>query len=158
MRHGEAQANAAEDCQRVLTAQGSREVKQIAAKLSDSYQPFDYIWVSPYVRTQETAALIKTTQQKAKLEIKPALVPEARAAELQTQVDLLLAEQPDARVLIISHMPLVSFLVEVFTQPGIMPIFGTATVCCIDYNPASGGTIIDTCSPAELYQLERHYI
>lgn len=151
MRHGEAQAQAANDSLRELTTQGRTEVKQMALWLAKAYAAFDYVWVSPYTRTRETAALmLEALQHGAKLEVLPELVPEAAASKLQERVDLLLAEQPDVRILIISHMPLVSFLVEVFTQSGQAPIFSTAALCCIDYNTARGGKLLERNSPLEL--------
>ena len=64
MRHGEAQAHAVTDSMRQLTAQGRAEVKQMACWLADTYAAFDYVWVSPYVRTRETAALITSITGK----------------------------------------------------------------------------------------------
>lgn len=150
MRHGEAQVHAATDSLRALTAQGRTEVKQMACWLADAYTTFDYVWVSPYVRTRETAALMLEAQQGAKLEVLPELVPEAAASILLERVDLLLAEQPDVRILMISHMPLVSFLVEAFTQSGQAPIFSPAALCCIAYNTAHGGKLLERNSPLEL--------
>lgn len=157
MRHGEAQLHAAADNQRTLTEQGRLEVKQMALWLNETYRAFDYVWVSPYVRTRETAALVlETQQQAAQLQVLPELVPEASAEALRDKLDLLLAEQPDARVLMISHMPLVSFLVEVFTRPGQAPVFSTAALCCIDYNPDSGGKLLEKNSPLDLRLLQRY--
>lgn len=151
MRHGEAQPQAADDSQRTLTAQGQAEVKQVAAWLAEHYAAFDYIWVSPYIRTQQTAALMLEAQPaKCKLLVNAGLVPEGMAGEILDQYDLLLAEQPEARVLMVSHMPLVSFLVEAFTQPGQAPIFSTAALSCIDYNPTRGGRLAEQHSPLDL--------
>lgn len=151
MRHGEAQPQAADDSQRMLTAQGQAEVKHMAAWLAEHYAAFDYMWVSPYIRTRQTAALLQETQAtKCQLQVNSSLVPEGIAAEILDQYDLLLAEQPNAKVLLVSHMPLVSFLVEAFTQPGQAPIFSTAGVSCIDYHPARGGKLIEQHSPLDV--------
>ncbi|GHG68275.1 phosphohistidine phosphatase [Alishewanella longhuensis] len=155
MRHGEAQPLAATDSQRTLTEHGRHEVQQMALWFSEAYPAFDYVWVSPYVRARETAALmLERLPQGAKLEVLPELVPEASAVKLQQRLDLLLAAEPDARVLMVSHMPLVSFLVEAFTMPGQAPIFSTASLCCIGYTTARGGKLLERNSPLELSLLQ----
>lgn len=151
MRHGEAQALAADDRARTLTSQGCSDVQQMALWLATTYAAFDYVWVSPYTRTRETAELILSSQPSSTQScIMSELVPEGSVAQVQQQVDSLLAEQPHARVLLISHMPLVSFLVEAFTQPGQMPIFSPAALYCIDYEPSRGGKLLERNSPLEM--------
>lgn len=151
MRHGEAQVQAATDNLRALTENGRHEVQQMALWLANTYPAFDYVWVSPYLRTRETAALMLEAQQHAAiLEVLPELVPEAPAALVQQRLDLLLAAEPDARVLMVSHMPLVSFLVAAFTLPDQAPVFSTAAVCCISYDTALGGKLLERNSPLEL--------
>lgn len=155
MRHGEAEPLLSQDAQRALTLQGQQEVKQMANWLATAYAPFDYIWVSPYLRTQQTAALVLEAQGRpCQLVTRPELVPEGAVAAVQNAIDLLLAEQPFARVLLVSHMPLVSFLVEGFTEPGRTPIFTTAAVSCIDYDPVRGGKLLEQNSPLELAVLK----
>lgn len=155
MRHGEAQAQAATDSLRPLTEHGRIEVQQMALWLAEAYSSFDYVWVSPYLRTRETAAIIVNAQQQpTKLEVLPELVPEASAFALQQRVDLLLAAEPEAKILMVSHMPLVSFLVEAFTTPGQAPVFNTAGVCGIHYATATGGKLLERNSPLELGLLQ----
>lgn len=155
MRHGEAQAQAATDSLRPLTEHGRIEVQHMAQWLVESYSAFDYVWVSPYLRTRETAALIlERLPQTTKLEVLPELVPEAPAFALQQRVDLLLAAEPAAKILMVSHMPLVSFLVEAFTTAGQAPVFSTAALCCIHYSTAKGGRLIERNSPLALGLLQ----
>lgn len=155
MRHGEAQIQATTDSQRALTEQGRIEVQQMALWLAETYPAFDYIWVSPYIRTRETAAIMLAAQQPhTRLEVLPELQPEASAAIVQQRLDLLLAAEPDARVLMISHMPLVSFLVEAFTVAGQAPVFSTAALCSIHYSIARGGKLLERNSPLELGVLQ----
>jgi phosphohistidine phosphatase len=150
MRHGEAEPLQADDQQRALTDQGRLEVQQMASWLARAYPAFDYLWVSPYLRTRQTAALMLEAQASCKLEVLTQLVPDGQALQVKDHLDLLLAEQPDARVLLVSHMPLVSFLVEAFTDAGRTPIFTTAALCCIDYRTARGGKLLEQISPLDL--------
>ncbi len=54
------------------------------------------------------------------------------------------------RVLLVSHMPLVSFLVETFTKSGNTPIFDTAAIACLHYEVGQTGVLLEKTSPAEL--------
>ncbi len=151
MRHGEAQAHAASDQERALTLTGEAEAKQMALWLNTAYAAFDQIWTSPYLRTRQTAELMLAQQPNScTLSVLPELVPDANAQRVKDQLDLLLAQQPNARVLMVSHMPLVSFLVEAFTVPGQAPIFGTASVSCIAYEPTRGGKLVEKNGPLEM--------
>jgi len=135
MRHGEAEPQYLSDSERQLTAAGQAEVSQMAEWLHHHYSAFDRIFSSPYRRTQQTAALLvqKAVSTQA-VEVNTDLVPEGNAQLVVDFLDMLYAENPQARILLVSHMPLVSFLVEAFTRSGQTPIFDTAGVACIDYH------------------------
>jgi len=151
MRHGEAEPMSAEDQQRQLTVRAQHDVSQMALWLQHHYAAFDWIWASPYLRTRQTAELMLAKQAPfSQLEIIPELVPEGDAALFKSYFDARLAEKPDARVLIVSHMPLVSFLVEAFTLPGQAPVFSTSQLVCIDYKPEQSGRLLERLSPQEL--------
>jgi phosphohistidine phosphatase len=151
MRHGEAEPLSSQDSQRQLTVRGEHEVGQMALWLQRHYAAFDWIWASPYLRTRQTADLMLAKQAPfSQLEIVPELVPEGDAALFKAYFDARISEKPDARVLLVSHMPLVSFLVESFTVQGQAPIFSTAQLACIDYRPEQGGRLLERLSPQEL--------
>jgi len=151
MRHGEAEPLSSQDSQRQLTARGQHEVSQMALWLQQHYAAFDWIWASPYLRTRQTAELMLAKQAPfSQLEIVPQLVPEADATLFKSFFDACVSEKPDARVLLVSHMPLVSFLVEAFTTPGQAPIFSTAQIACIDYHAGQGGRLLERLSAQEL--------
>jgi phosphohistidine phosphatase len=139
MRHGEAEPQYLSDSERQLTAAGQAEVSQMAEWLHHHYSAFDQIFSSPYRRTQQTAALLvqKSVSTQA-VEVNTDLVPEGNAQLVVDFLDTLYAENPQARILLVSHMPLVSFLVEAFTRSGQTPIFDTAGVACIDYHQHKG--------------------
>ena len=77
-------------------------------------------------------------------------MPEGNAALFKAYFDARISEKPDARVLLVSHMPLVSFLVEAFTLPDQAPIFSTGQLACIDYRPGVSGRLLERLSPQEL--------
>ena len=151
MRHGEAVAQSSQDSQRQLNARGDAEVSQMALWLAKVYPHIDYVLVSPYVRTQQTAALMLAQQGPAtQLQTLPELVPEGDCQQVQLYVDALRTEQPAARILIVSHMPLVSFLVETFTRSGNTPVFDTAALACIDYSATGQGVLLEKMAPVDL--------
>ncbi|MDX3775225.1 phosphohistidine phosphatase SixA [Chromatiaceae bacterium AAb-1] len=156
MRHGDAEPLSSQDSQRQLTTRGKQEVTQMACWLQKHYAAFDWIWSSPYLRTQQTAQLMLAKQAPfSQCEIVPELVPDGEATRFHDYLDARLSEKPNARIMVISHMPLVSFLVESFTLPGQMPIFATAGLACLDYKPGKPGILLEQQSPQELALL--HY-
>lgn len=64
LRHGEAEPRANSDAERRLTAHGREQVVRSAAHLLG--QPLQAIIASPYVRAQQTAALVHETLGFAK--------------------------------------------------------------------------------------------
>lgn len=151
MRHGEAEPLSTMDSQRQLTTRGKHEVNQMAHWLQQHYRAFDWIWVSPYIRARQTAELILAKQAPfSQLDIVPELQPDADAALLKSYFDACISKRPEARVLLVSHMPLVSFLVEAFTTADQTPIFNTAQLACIEYSVEHGGKLLKTLSPQEL--------
>lgn len=139
MRHGEAEPQYLSDSERQLTAAGQAEVSQMAEWLHHHYSAFDRIFSSPYRRTQQTAALLVQKGLTAQaVELNTDLVPEGNSQLVVDFLDTLYAENPHAKILLVSHMPLVSFLVEAFTRSGQTPIFDTAGVACIDYHQHRG--------------------
>lgn len=151
MRHGEAEPMASSDKLRPLTLKGADEVTQMASWLSQQHGHFDWVWSSPYLRTQQTAELMLAKQAKfSQLDLVADLVPEANAATFQSYLDACLTTKPDARILLISHMPLVSFLVAQFTDASQAPVFSPAQLACIDYQPLQHGRLIETMSTDDL--------
>ncbi len=151
MRHGEAEPLSSQDNQRQLTTRGQQEVNQMALWLQQHYAAFDWVWASPYLRTRQTAELMLAKQAPfSQLESIPELVPDGDAVVFKSYFDARISEAPDARVLLVSHMPLVSFLVEAFTVPGQTPVFSTAQLACIDYRPQQNGRLLERLSPQEL--------
>ncbi len=146
MRHGEAEPQYLSDSERQLTAAGQAEVSEMAEWLHHHYSAFDRIFSSPYRRTQQTAALLLQKGLSAQaVEVNMDLVPEGNAQLVVDFLDMLYAENPHAKILLVSHMPLVSFLVEAFTRSGQTPIFDTAGVACIDYHQHRGMLLEYSC-------------
>lgn len=105
LRHGEAEPRAATDAQRELTAHGREQVLCSAALLQG--QPLDAILVSPYVRAQQTAKLVRDALGfKPELITVPWLTPDS-------DPNVALHELPEVgNTLLVSHQPLVGDLIS----------------------------------------------
>ena len=105
LRHGEAQPHAPRDAERKLTELGRQQVVRSAAHLIG--QPLDCILACPYVRAQQTAALVRDALGfSAALKTVTWLTPESDPKFAVSQL-------PDAgNVLLVSHQPLVGDLIS----------------------------------------------
>lgn len=133
MRHGEAQEIASNDEQRSLNERGCEEVINVAGLLSQ--EAFDLVLVSPYVRAQQTAQLIiKNNKLTAAVETLDLITPFGSPEKIHNFLDALLIEHNYQKVLLVSHMPLISLLLAELTVDKMMPIFQTAAVAKIEYS------------------------
>jgi len=163
MRHGEAQnfveQGSRDDSQRALTAQGELEAKMMATWLQKMKIQPTQVFVSPYVRAQQTCA-ITTSLMKTAITTLDFITPSGDAKQVHDFIDGWCSEQVAAEsvtpeqeqsLLIISHMPLVSYLVAQLTQSGNAPIFATAGIAHIDYDiDKMQGSLQRLISPIEL--------
>jgi phosphohistidine phosphatase len=138
IRHGDAlpaQAMRA-DSIRPLSECGEIEVAASAKWLQQRLieqgaQQIDWLLVSPYVRARQTAAVLSSYVKVAKQQQYDDITPDGNAAQV---MDWLLAQlstqqQDVEHVAVVSHMPLVSYLVAAFdpaTQPLLFPTAGIA--------------------------------
>ncbi|MDD2061270.1 phosphohistidine phosphatase SixA [Pseudomonas sp. GD03860] len=106
LRHGEAEPRARSDAERNLTAHGREQVLRSAAHLLG--QPLQAILASPYVRAQQTAALVHEALGFDKSVVTvPWLTPDTEPGQVIAALDALGLEH----VLLVSHQPLVGNLV-----------------------------------------------
>ncbi len=159
MRHGEAQhvikSTGMNDSQRPLTKQGVFEAEIMGRWLASITGTLNTIFVSPYLRAQQTCTTLVETREKhlhsksaEKSLIKPitldCITPSSDAKQVHDYLDgFLLAQDKKSQleteiqqqaVLIVSHMPLVSYLVAELTKSSYAPIFATAAIIQIDYD------------------------
>ncbi|TXS95623.1 hypothetical protein FV139_07020 [Parahaliea maris] len=116
-RHGEA-APAVNDRLRQLTPRGERDVARGAPALADLCQRRgvpapDQLWFSEWQRTTQTAGLIATALACDK-RAERALIPGASVAGVEHALaPLFAAADGPAHLVLVSHQPLVSSLVDV---------------------------------------------
>lgn len=127
IRHGTAEAGAADDMNRNLTARGESQARGAANWLAKNIKGSVSLWVSPYLRTQQTAAPIAKALGINIVDhqcLQPEMTP-------QKVVDELCQEQKN--IILVTHLPLVGRLASLLTE----------------------GAIFDQpWSPAEIWQLE----
>ncbi|TYK64940.1 phosphohistidine phosphatase SixA [Colwellia echini] len=146
MRHGEAKQfsleNNCQDSDLALTEHGKSEAKAMAKWFAKRNIKPKHVFVSPYVRAQQTCDLV-TAHMKTAITTLDFITPLDDAQPIHDFIDGWLNEQiaSDAKsmlaedsLVIISHMPLVSFLVAELTDSNNAPIFATAGVAHIDYD------------------------
>lgn len=152
MRHGQASASAAVDAERPLTEQGYLEVKLMAKWLNDNHITIDHVFVSPYVRAQQTAdTLIAALINFAPSTTIDIITPSGDVREVHDYIDGVSQADKLENVLIISHMPLVSYLVDELTFDTMAPIFATASIAQIRYDKQKmKGDLIQHIAPYEL--------
>jgi len=152
MRHGQAQAMACSDQNRELTTHGQYDVECMASWLEQNNHCFDAIFVSPYIRAQQTARIVKNiVESSPELTTLKFITPEDSAKQMHDYIDGVFSDNPKAKVLIVSHMPLVSYLVSEFTNFEQAPLFQTAAIVEVDYDVSSmKGQLIGQTSPAKL--------
>ncbi len=133
MRHGQAHPYGESDGQRPLTEQGKLEAALMAKWMQKSQVDFDQILVSPFLRAQQTAQEI-AKYSDAPLKTIDFITPEGSARQVHDYIDGVCSVERLETLLIVSHMPLVSYLVAELSAEKEAPIFQTAAIAQIDYD------------------------
>ncbi len=151
MRHGDAALDAPSDAQRPLTHCGLEETRQMSHWLAAQHSSFDTTLVSPYLRAQQTfSQLSEQIAETGKIETHTFLAPSGEATQVADYLHALGIEGIDS-VLVISHLPLVGYLVAELCPDESAPMFATAGIAYIDYDVKSArGKLCWQVSPSKL--------
>ncbi|HCH70248.1 MAG TPA: phosphohistidine phosphatase SixA [Colwellia sp.] len=163
MRHGDAANITGDDSLRPLTEQGDLEAEIMGQWLLHNKTKLLDVFVSPYLRAQQTYNNVSSFLIKANLLVnKPKtldlITPSGNAQHVHDFLDGLLSESNEAdygeknsAILFVSHMPFVSYFVAELTDKNQMPIFSTGAIAVIDYETKHmQGQLVDIISPAKL--------
>ncbi|QJR79860.1 phosphohistidine phosphatase SixA [Alteromonas pelagimontana] len=142
MRHGEAASLCLDDRSRELTENGRKQSIATARWLAKEYcqdNVIDLALVSPYRRTQQTLDMMTLDLRVNRKVICEDIIPEGNSQLAHDYLDALLAsggKEKGAlkRVLLVSHMPLVSYLVDELCGLEATSLFSTASVAVISYS------------------------
>lgn len=139
MRHGHAvlPLSAQADEERRLTPEGEREVATTAQWLAEQAGQLDACLISPYIRAQQTATVamgrVNCRQRQDLYELIPDTNPKQALAALAAEIEAHDYQQ----VLVVSHMPLVSYLVHEIDRAKQPPIFPTAAIAVMEFDPVT---------------------
>jgi len=168
MRHGEAANIAGEDSLRPLTKQGLLESEKMGLWLARSKMKLRHVFVSPYLRAQQTCKNVTGALTNASLfndnapETLDFITPSGNARQVHDFIDGLLQSDDslikdnsvddNQAILFVSHMPFVSYFVAELTASFNTPIFSTGAIAIIDYDiKKMKGQLVDIVAPAKVH-------
>lgn len=141
MRHGEAGFVASSDTNRTLTPHGIQQAIAAGKFLREQQFHFDLALVSPYLRAQQTLTELSSQVSVDRIETNSDLVPGGDPAKI---ADLLSWQTDLDNMLIVSHLPLVGYLVNALCPQVSPPMFTTAAIACVHIpseNTLGSGTL-----------------
>jgi len=152
MRHGQAFTSGSPDALRGLTEQGKLEATVMTKWLKNKNINIEQVLISPFIRAQETAKKVADgfddTVVATTLDF---ITPSGSAQMLHDYIDGVCVSDKIQSLLIVSHMPLVSYLVAELTVDNEAPIFQTAAIAEIDYDiKRMKGFLVKLTSPGDL--------
>ncbi|OOE94945.1 phosphohistidine phosphatase SixA [Salinivibrio sp. MA351] len=154
MRHGEAQAFAASDSERGLTAHGEQQSQQMATWLQQQLngQAIDKVLVSPYLRAQQTwQACAPLLPAAGEVLTEEGITPYGNSDQVHTYLSAMIEVDNPGVILLISHLPLVGYLTNEWVKEGQPPMFATSAMAIIDVDTATQQASLATLmSPRQL--------
>ena len=156
LRHGDAEGYASSDDKRQLTTHGQQNVTETAKKYTKELSTVRSVLVSPYVRAQQTADIVlstvslgQSTQECAAQAhdfsvstvdfLTPNIQPQTVINALFTMREQMLGHD----ILLVSHQPLVGYLIELFCQskPNFMGGYpmSPASMACLEMDVIAAG-------------------
>lgn len=153
MRHGQAEMIGASDAERALTFLGRCESEIMATYLANKNICFDAVLVSPYLRAQQTWESVRPFfPEIANVQTIKFLTPNGSARK---SVDEILALQASGvkNLLIVSHLPLVGYLVGELAPSAGVPAFATSTVGHVELDSAGFGYLHSLTSVSQINEL-----
>ncbi|MGP1956491.1 MAG: phosphohistidine phosphatase SixA [Arsenophonus sp. NC-PE1-MAG3] len=132
MRHGDASLNKINDKESELTLKGIDESKLMARWLAKQNLVFEQVFTSPYVRAVQTyqamhPLLPYSSEHEVLAELTPNGDPQFIANYLQ-----FLSYGGIRTALIISHLPLLSYMISVLCPQEIPSMFATSTIAYVE--------------------------
>jgi phosphohistidine phosphatase len=149
LRHGEAVPHESKpDAERELTARGERQAVSAGAGLARLGLEFDACYTSPKLRARDTARLACEALNTEPVEVDVL----ADGFERDDALELLLAHDDEARVLVVGHDP--SFTQVVHDLTGARVDFKKGGVAAVQIERAQGALLV-LLRPRELESLAR---
>ncbi|WP_392566778.1 phosphohistidine phosphatase SixA [Utexia brackfieldae] len=141
MRHGEAGYHALSDADRALTDYGVEQSRAAALWLKSQSIQLDYALVSPYLRAKQTFEAVSGIMPIHHVETCDALTPDGSSQFIADYLSILATKQWQS-VLIVSHLPLVGYLVNELCPAVTPPMFATASIACVTLSAEGKGELV----------------
>lgn len=132
MRHGQASLQANTDAERQLTATGREDSAKVAQWLSQFEPSLDCVLFSPYVRAAQTWDVICNFFDTGVVEVCKDITPYGDADDVADFLLALQGQHDYETMLIVSHLPVVSYLVAALTTDRQLPSFATSAIACVE--------------------------
>ncbi|WP_088331961.1 phosphohistidine phosphatase SixA [Lacimicrobium sp. SS2-24] len=139
MRHGEAQSRFSQDASRELTSLGQAESVATGRWLLQTANEVDLAIVSPYTRARQTLKAVQQHLPVNEVIQTEEVTPYGDASDFSDYCHALIETRPQINaILIVSHMPFVSALVDVLCSQSHSLLFATAGVAELNYDNTTG--------------------
>lgn len=141
MRHGQASMNAPSDERRPLTEQGKQESVQMARWLAPQLAgSLDKVIHSHYLRAQQTWQTISAYLPLPEgIEQSKEVTPDGDSEWVASYLTAL-ADKHE-KILLVSHLPLVGYLVQSLSPQAGAPMFATSGMACIEWKNGQGNLL-----------------
>ena len=150
MRHGDAALDAASDSVRPLTVCGCDESRQMATWLKGQKVEIERVLVSPFLRAEQTLEEVgDCLNLPSSAEVLPELTPCGDVGLVSAYLQALTNEGV-ASVLVISHLPLVGYLVAELCPGETPPMFTTSAIASVTLDESGKGEFNWQMSPCNL--------
>ncbi|MGK9172056.1 phosphohistidine phosphatase SixA [Yokenella regensburgei] len=150
MRHGDAALDAASDAVRPLTPCGCDESRQMATWLKGQKVDVDRVLVSPFLRAEQTLKEVGGCMNLPdSVDVLPELTPCGDIGLVSAYLQAL-ASEGTASVLVISHLPLVGYLVSELCPGEAPPMFTTSAIASVTLDEDGKGVFNWQMSPCNL--------
>lgn len=150
MRHGDAALDAASDSVRPLTTNGCDESRLMANWLKGQKVEIERVLVSPFLRAEQTLEEVgDCLNLPSSAEVLPELTPCGDVGLVSAYLQALTNEGV-ASVLVISHLPLVGYLVAELCPGETPPMFTTSAIASVTLDESGNGTFNWQMSPCNL--------
>ncbi|MFT5313006.1 MAG: phosphohistidine phosphatase [Paraglaciecola sp.] len=139
MRHGDAEPMQVNDSERNLTSLGEKQAQHTGRWLNKYYHAnkgIEFALVSPYQRAQQSYNQLASQVNVVRKELCDDIVPEGCSRLVHDYIDYLIAQHHVERnLLLVSHMPFVSYLFDELCGVNKSLLFATSSCAIIDYVP-----------------------
>ncbi len=112
LRHGHAESEAPSDRERRLSVLGRQEVAQVVQAQRDALAKVKQLWVSPFLRAQQTAQIVASHFPTLSLQTTDLLVPGGQTEVLIDFLHERFHTQNAGSILLVTHQPLVGTLLD----------------------------------------------